>query len=299
VINSFAETSRIAAGVMIASDLDRTLIYSTSALQLSTIAGELPNLVCVEILHGRPHSFMTLSAHHTLAEIAAVATFVPITTRTVDQYRRIRLPDVTTHYAITSAGGNILVDGIPDDNWYRSTVAAARKSGTSLAEVKHELKSRSAGEWATKHRSGDGLFCYLVVDQHRLPNDFLDSWTSWCTERGWHVSVEGRKIYALPQSLTKERAMLEVAARVSATRIFAAGDGALDAGFLVAATAAIRPPHGQLATAHWKHRNVLVGDHVGVVAADDITSWFADQLVAVRAAHQRVGGPDPLDAAIP
>ena len=39
---------------MVASDLDRTLIYSPSALQLPTTDEEAPNLVSVEVLEG-PH----------------------------------------------------------------------------------------------------------------------------------------------------------------------------------------------------------------------------------------------------
>src|SRR3954451_21371918 len=102
---------------MIASDLDRTLIYSASALQLPTVDEESPNLISVEILDGRPHSFMALAASSRLTEVAALATFLPITTRSVAQYRRIRFPGITPTYAITSNGGNILVDGIADDRW--------------------------------------------------------------------------------------------------------------------------------------------------------------------------------------
>ena len=94
---------------------------------------------------------------------------------------------------------------------------------------------------------------------------------------GWRVSVQGRKIYAVPQPLTKERAMLAIADRIGARRVLAAGDGALDAGFLAAADAGIRPPHGELAELDWKHPSVVIGDRPGVLAADDITSWFADR----------------------
>ena len=104
----------------------------------------------------------------------------------------------------------------------------------------------------------DNLFCYLVVDLSTLPATFLDDWTGWCAQRGWVVSMQGRKIYALPRGLTKEAALGEVMRRAGADRLLAAGDGALDAGFLAMADAAIRPPHGELAETGWRAAHVQV-----------------------------------------
>ena len=263
---------------MIASDLDRTLIYSPGALQLSAEDDDPPHLISVEILDGRPNSFMTMAAARRLAELSRVGTFVPTTTRTMAQYHRVRFPGVSPMYAITSNGGNILVDGQPDENWHRSTASAIAACGATLAEVKQELRVRSQDDWAIKRRVGDDLFCYIVVDLQYLPHDFIESWTAWCAERDWRVSVQGRKIYAIPLPLSKERAMTAVARRLGAHRVVAAGDGALDAGFLSAADAGIRPPHGELAAVNWQHPTVRVAERVGVLAADDITDWFADQL---------------------
>jgi predicted kinase len=263
---------------LVVSDLDRTLIYSASALQLPYADEEAPTLVCVEMLDGRPHSFLTLSAVRRLSEIVSTATFVPTTTRTMAQYRRVRFPGVDPAYAITSNGGNILVDGRPDEQWHRSTASAIADCDVDLAGVRAELKRRTQGDWALKRRVGDDLFCYAVVEPTTMPDDFIESWTAWCSDRGWRVSVQGRKIYAIPNPLTKERAMLAVARRVDADRIVAAGDGALDAGFLAAADAGIRPPHGELASLGWMHAGVEVSDRPGVLAADDITSWFARQV---------------------
>jgi hypothetical protein len=263
---------------MIASDLDRTLIYSPAALQLPTLDKDSPNLVSVEVLEGRPNSFMTLAATRRLTDVSRAAVFVPTTTRTMAQYLRVRFPAVEPWYAITSNGGNILVDGKPDLNWHRATESVIAGCGATLSEVRHELKVRSDADWAIKRRVGDDLFCYLVVELTRLPDDFIESWSQWCHDRGWRVSVQGRKIYAIPFPLTKERAMAAVVRRIGAERVFAAGDGALDSGFLAAADAGIRPPHGELAALNWQHPTVEVGPRAGVLAGDDIMSWVGDQI---------------------
>lgn len=260
--------------VLAVSDLDRTLIYSPSALALPMDDHGTPVLVCVETLDGRPHSFMTLYAARALRRIAEVAMLAPVTTRTVSQYRRIRFADIAPHYAITSNGGNIIVDGQVDIDWNRSVHRRIADDSADLGEVIAKLKARTDPSWALKRRTGDDLFCYLVVDPDLMPADFLAQWRQWCAGRNWVVSMQGRKIYAIPSSLSKEHAMFEVADRVSAGQTLAAGDGALDAGLLMAADRAIRPPHGELAVNGWHHPGVEVAARPGVLAADDITDWF-------------------------
>ncbi|MEV4443491.1 HAD family hydrolase, partial [Streptomyces sp. NPDC049577] len=55
---------------LIASDLDRTLVYSTAALALSTPDSEAPRLLCVELYERKPLSYMTETAAAELAELA-------------------------------------------------------------------------------------------------------------------------------------------------------------------------------------------------------------------------------------
>ncbi len=266
--------------VLVVSDLDRTLIYSPSALQLAVPDEQFPTLVVVEALEGRPHSYMTWPTAENLRAIARLATFCPITTRTMAQYHRVRLHGVRPHYAITSNGGNILRDGQPDLDWQRHMAARIADGGVPLEAVRHELRVRAEGDWVLKRRLGDGLFCYVVVDLATMPSDFLPGWREWCHARGWKVSIQGRKIYAIPGPLSKEAAMEEVAERVQATTTLAAGDGALDAGFLMAATAGIRPPHGELAAQGWTAPTVRIAEHAGVLAAEEITDWFRREIVA-------------------
>ncbi|MTD14984.1 HAD family hydrolase [Nakamurella sp. YIM 132087] len=263
---------------VLASDLDRTLIYSPSALQLPGTDEQAPTLVSVEVIEGRPHSFMTLTTALRLAALSRQSVFVPTTTRTIAQFRRIGFVGITHGWAITSNGGNILRQGVPDRDWNAAAHAGIAGTGASLAEVKDELKHRSDPAWMLKRRTGDDLFCYAVVDIAQLPTGFIDDWRAWCDERGWRVSVQGRKIYAIPGSLSKENALAEVKQRAGASTVLASGDGALDAGFLAAATAGLRPPHGELAAVGWTHPTVAVTEHAGVLAADDITAWFADRV---------------------
>ena len=110
-----AAAAPVAPGVLVATDLDRTLIYSRSAMG-DTQFGSVP-IRCVERYRGEPLSYLTVDAARLLASLSAAAPVVPVTTRTPEQYARIALPGGPSRYAVVSSGGRILVDGVDDPRW--------------------------------------------------------------------------------------------------------------------------------------------------------------------------------------
>ena len=257
---------------VVASDLDRTLIYSATA------AGSVADLVCVEMLEGRPQSFMTAVAHTVLGDVRRAAVLVPTTTRTPAQYGRVELPGGPEPFAVVSNGAHILIDGAPDPGWRAGVEARIAAEGAPLAEVVEHLERVAAGPWVRSRRVADDVFTYLVVEVPRLPREFVAQLSDWCAERSWVVSMQGRKIYALPAGLTKEAAIAEVLDRVGGTRLLAAGDGALDAGMLAMADDAIRPAHGELDEMGWQETHVRVTANIGALAGEEIVRWFAEQV---------------------
>ena len=207
------------ATTIVATDLDRTLIYSMAAIAATMAPEEIPPLVCVEILDGREQSFMTERAARWLRRCRSQAVLVPTTTRTLAQFARVQLPGGHTPYAVTSNGGHLLVDGRSDDGWRRGVDRRIADDGPGLAEVVDRLDRMADGAWVLNRKTADNLFCYLVVDLLTLPAGFLAEWTAWCSDRGWVVSMQGRKIYALPRGLTKQAALREVIDRAGADSI--------------------------------------------------------------------------------
>jgi len=266
---------------LVATDLDRTLIYSMAAIESVQPIGTIPPLLCVEVLDGQPLSYMTEMAGQWLEKLRANAVLVPTTTRTLAQYERVQLPGGRAPFAVISNGGQIVVDGVVDRQWRRGVEARVANDSAPLAEIVAGLDRQANDNWVLKRRIADDLFSYIVVDLAALPAEFLGSWTDWCNQRGWVVSMQGRKIYALPRGLTKEAAILEVMDRAGARTLLAAGDGALDAGFLSMATAAIRPPHGELAETGWQSTNLRIAAAVGVLAGEEMLQWLAGE-VGVR-----------------
>lgn len=261
---------------IVVTDLDRTLIYSPAAFDLDVADAAAPNLVTTEFYRGSPQSYLTLLAATLLRDLPSGA-LVPATTRTVEQYLRISLPTSPPRYAITSNGGNIVVDGEPDPQW-RSGVAAGVAKTAPLAEIEEHFAPLAGRDWVRTVRSADSLFCYLVAQTLELPDGFADELRAWSGERGWRISVQGRKVYALPAPLTKSAAVQRICELVGSDRLLAAGDGILDADVLDLADAGIRPRHGELHDAGWSRPHVRVTEGSGILAGEEMVRWYARQL---------------------
>ncbi|HEY0815605.1 MAG TPA: HAD family hydrolase [Pseudonocardia sp.] len=257
--------------MIVCTDLDRTLIYSAAALDLPPDE-QAPRLLCVEVYRGAPLSYLTETAAGLLLDLQSRAVVVPTTTRTPEQLVRVHLPGPPPRYAIASNGGHLIVDGVPDPAW-TVLVAARLRECAPLAEVEAHLRAAS-GTFVVALRIADGLFAYAVVDRAALPDGWVEALAAWCAERGWTVSLQGRKVYAVPRPLTKSAAAIEVRERVGDGLLLAAGDSLLDADLLDAADAAIRPAHGELAEAGFTRDHLAVTSTTGVRAGEEMLAWL-------------------------
>ncbi|MFF0460281.1 HAD family hydrolase [Streptomyces mexicanus] len=260
--------------VLVASDLDRTLIYSSAALALTMPDARAPRLLCVEVHEGKPLSYLTETAARLLTELADTALFVPTTTRTRKQYLRINLPGPAPKYAVCANGGHLLVDGVCDLDWHRRVTERLAGECAPLAEVREHLLRTADPVWVRKHRVAEDLFAYLVVERDLLPEDWVKELGAWAEQRGWTVSLQGRKVYAVPQPLTKSAAVREVARRTGADLVLGAGDSLLDADLLLAVDRGWRPGHGELADTGWTAPGVSALPERGVLAGERIVREF-------------------------
>lgn len=266
---------------LLASDLDRTLIYSAAACDLPGDA-RASDLRCVELWDRAPLSFMTATAHDLVAGLARSGALVPVTTRTVEQYQRIELPGPTPKFAVVANGGRILVDGREDGD-YRADLQADLATGAApLAQVWEILQASAtsraeAGRPVKTIKQADETFCYAVEHAAADP-DWVAELADAVADLGWGVTRQLRKVYLVPSLMTKVRALGEVVQRAGATRVLAAGDAHLDAPMLEFAHEAIRPAHGELHEEGYSHPTVHVTQASGAMAGEEIAAWFCAQL---------------------
>ncbi len=269
--------------MLVASDLDRTLVYSRAASMLPP--GSTAVLRCVETYLDEPASFMTETAVEAVEALGREAVLVPVTTRTRAQLARVRLPGAS-RWAVAANGGHLLVDGEPDAGWARR-VAEGAAQGESLAQVHAHLAAVLDPAWTSALRVADDLFCYAVVRPDLLPSDVVPALVAWAAARGWRVSVQGRKVYAVPATLTKSAAVRELADRLGSRLVLAAGDSLLDADLLEAADRAVKPPHGELTASGWEAPGVTTTARAGVLGGEDVALWLLAQVRATTAVPAR------------
>jgi prepilin-type processing-associated H-X9-DG protein len=267
--------------VLVASDLDRTLIYSRTALALTI--GEQPPLICVEHHLEKKASFMTERAGELMRQLSAIATVMPVTTRAPDRLDRVKLPGRPYQFAVAANGGVLFVDGHVDASWRRQ-VRQRLAEAASLDEVWAHVGQACHQAWTIKLRNTEDLFCYAVIDRARMPAEFLAQTTAWAAERGWGTSLQGRKLYWMPKTLTKSAAVREVARRIDASIVLAAGDSLLDIDMLEGADLGVHPRHGELFDADWSAPHVTRTSAVGVLAGQKIIEWFSATVQRHRAA---------------
>ncbi|MBG0739817.1 HAD family hydrolase [Paeniglutamicibacter antarcticus] len=255
---------------LLACDLDRTLIYSPKAFWLDVPDEQAPPIVVVELYQGIPISFMTRTAETLLLALKAAATVVPVTTRTAAQYRRVRLPGPEQEYAVTTNGGVLLHHGQPDAHWHASIARRTAAHCAPLQTVEAILADPAFSSWILKLRHAEDLFIYAIVDREAMPEDFVAGLEQQCLALGWTVSLQGRKLYCVPQPVTKSSAVAEVQRRTGAGTVIAAGDSLLDRQMLAEANIAFRPAHGELDDGGYRSSNLTVTTARGIMAGEEL-----------------------------
>lgn len=265
--------------VLVAVDLDQTVVFSERA------AGPSGPRVTVEHLDGAPLSSMTRAAHAAYAALAGRAQVVPVTTRTVAQYARVVLP-VPAALAVCANGGVLLVDGARDPAWDQG-VRQLLAGVAPLAAVRAHLDRWAGDEWVRAVRSAEELFVYLVAEaRDRVPEGWVEQLAEELAPLGWRVSVQGRKVYAVPAGLSKGAAVQRLRERLGAPVLLAAGDSLLDASLLELALAsggAVRPAHGELHDLGWTPEGLHVTATSGACAGEELLDWLT--------ARVRTAGP--------
>lgn len=281
--------------VMFASDLDRTLIYSANSMLLQGEDHEAPPMVVTEVYNGAPLSYMTQRAQHLLEEITERSVFVPVTTRTRAQFTRVQLPGRGRGYAVTTNGAVIIHNGEVDEDWRQHINRSLQGGCAPLNEIMKQLARLTRHGGVLRVHSAEDVFSYAIVDRKALPEEELQRLDLWCGLRGWSTSLQGRKLYCVPHSITKEAAVAEIRRRTNADALITAGDSLLDAGLLEMADLAFRPAHGELAENKFDTPNLKVTSAVGVLSGEEILH----SLHRVLHSKSDIGGTYLLQSRLP
>lgn len=248
--------------MLFAVDLDNTLIYSYKHYHQG---------VCVERKEGKALSYMTAEAYTLLQQLKEQLTIVPLTTRSLEQYRRIQLWSAgEASYALTTNGAILLVGGQPDDAWARETDALIQES---LVELEKALALLAQDKAVTlEARFVDEAFVYAkscaVTESMEMLAKELDG-------EKIYLDHNGEKLYVLPKALTKGTALKRLVKRLGASQTIAAGDSLFDLSMLEAANVAIIPQNSMLSDFLSGHPKLIVSDKSGEKFGEFVLEAFA------------------------
>lgn len=207
--------------MMFASDLDGTLIYSKRRFGEETLNVSVRN---VEVYNGREISFMTEKAIALLRKLSDEMMFVPVTTRTIEQYNRVSLfhEEIRPTYAITCNGGVVLKDGHIDTHWQDYIRTKIDGSTASVDDVKRKIEETADASWLKSIRVVERFFVYLIIEPP-LSAEWINHYSQWAAAHGWAFSIQGRKVYFIPTFINKWDAVNYVAKKKESKRFIRQG----------------------------------------------------------------------------
>lgn len=210
------------------SDLDRTLIYSNKFMRKEK------NEICIETLNGEEISYMSQRSIKYLREILKCKRFIPATTRSIEQFKRIKFKEQDIHFewSIVSNGGNILYKGEVVKEW-NQIINEKMKTCGSLEHVMESFKKKYNNVGGiNKVRHVDNIFFYIVIDKEVFDKKHIKNFKEFLLKFKWNLYVNGRKIYFLPDVVTKEAAIEFLSNYLGENKFGVLGDSIMDLNML-------------------------------------------------------------------
>jgi predicted hydrolases of the HAD superfamily len=214
---------------ILCTDLDNTIIYSYK----HDIGNEKMN---VELYKEREISFISNHTYELLKKVKEEFLIIPTSTRTKEQYDRIDLKIGTFKYALVCNGSVLLVDGKKDKDWYEESLRLAKPNNLEVKKALEYLENDKRRTFELRYIEDLFVFtkCYkseTVVNELR---EYLD-------KNLVSVFNNKEKVYVLPTSLSKGKAIERLRKYLKAEFIIAAGDSEFDISMVEAADVGLVP----------------------------------------------------------
>lgn len=228
--------------IILTSDLDRTLIFSKKLLI------ENEKYHAIESLKGEELSFMSNKTLMNVQLLNSEKQLIPVTTRSVEQYRRITVfQESPPQYAVTSNGGVILENGEISEAWKVIIQNKMASLDSNFEQMKSNLVDYFSWNFVLRMHEVENLFFVLIVDPEQVTQSHIAEWEEFFRNSHWSFHLQGKKLYVIPNFLTKGHAVDYIKQIIKPDFHYAAGDSVLDLSMLTIANEYFVPAHGELA----------------------------------------------------
>jgi len=214
---------------ILCTDLDNTIIYSYK----HDIGNEKMN---VEIYKEREISFISNHTYELLKKVNEEFLIIPTSTRTIEQYERIDLKIGTFKYALVCNGSVLLVDGKKDKDWYKESLRLAKPSNLEVKKALEYLENDKRRTFELRYI--EDLFVFTKCDEAET---VVNELREYLDKNLVNVFNNKEKVYVLPTSLSKGKAIERLRKYLKAEFIIAAGDSEFDISMVEAADVGLVP----------------------------------------------------------
>ena len=214
---------------ILCTDLDNTIIYSYK----HDIGNEKMN---VEIYKEREISFISNHTYELLKKVNEEFLIIPTSTRTIEQYERIDLKIGTFKYALVCNGSVLLVDGKKDKDWYEESLRLAKPSNLEVKKALEYLENDKRRTFELRYI--EDLFVFTKCDEAET---VVNELRKYLDKNLVNVFNNKEKVYVLPTSLSKGKAIERLRKYLKVEFIIAAGDSEFDISMVEAADVGLVP----------------------------------------------------------
>ncbi len=197
------------------TDLDNTLIFS----HRHETKGKK---VWVESLNEKNQSFMTYKAYRFFAE-QKIAEVIPVTTRSFAQYDRLAelAEQLKWEKALVCNGAVLIINNREDKEWFAESRKISKQDIPMLKKL-YSIALENAGEEAVVN------ICDLMFYVKSNDSDKIFFALSEAADTHINVLRDSRKIYCIPASLNKGKAIERYISRFGKQFSISAGDSLFD-----------------------------------------------------------------------
>lgn len=212
------------------TDLDNTIIYSYKKEIKS-------NKVIIENKDGKILSYMTTYSYDKLKQINGKVGFIPLTTRSLEQYNRILFIDnLQPEYALVANGAILLKNGNIVSEWYEDTLTEILESKDELEKAIKILEQDDLVYYDIKKI--DGVFIFTKSRDVKISKEILERSLN---KTLIDIHTNGEKLYILPKNLNKGRAVERLKKYLNLKLCICSGDSEMDIPMLEKADIKIIP----------------------------------------------------------
>lgn len=192
--------------ILIFCDLDNTILYSNKK--------KLDGDICVEWKLSKKQGFMSRELLDLLFNIEyckdSNVKFIPVTSRSIEQYNRVDRLSELFDYAITSNGANLCKNGVQDADWWLDTYKSVSNILEDIVST-YKYLNNTLPDSTKVYRLVDGFWTYASVNAELLKEKVIEHIESYNDVYDLSHDIQifdtGSKISVIPTAISKGNAV--------------------------------------------------------------------------------------------